>query len=151
MAAKPSDSQTLTFLDTSQLSTPPPVDKSRQLSHGEVIEDSLKDNPDVYQGGAVQKPGAPPPNDEDDLYSESPETKDRRIERDVLSRSVVAGRTATVRDDPSMIATRKEQAAGYPVDYDDEQHTAQAASHKSQPSRPAFPANEESAYCCRHL
>ena len=105
-----SNSQSLELIDVSGEPTPPPTTKDKELW---VVEDSLKDNPGVYQGGAVQTPGGSFIEDEeDDLYGESPEAQTRRIAREALCESLSISKeasTLTAEDSHAASGARKEQ------------------------------------------
>ena len=93
-----SPSQTEVLLEVSQ---PSPDAKQNSIVRDEVVEDSLKDNPEAYRGGAVKSPQAPLSEEEDDLYSESPKAKARRVSRsgDSAKTEVAAPSTNTARQE----------------------------------------------------
>lgn len=112
-----------------------------------VVEDSLKDHPEVYQGGAVQTPQALVlDDDEDELYSESPEAKNRRLAKEALAlgRGVSPMRDASVatrEDEPSNIDPKKLQR----TDGQSIEESSHARPQKPQPIEQKAPnANGES-------
>jgi hypothetical protein len=101
MAADTEGSQTEYLIEVSQDS---PIAKLQSVARDEVVEDSLKDIPEAYQGGTVKMPQAPLSDDEDDLYSETPEAKERRLSSN--STSAKTGEAG-----PSMNTARQERLA----------------------------------------
>ena len=92
MASIPHD-LTVTTLDVSQNARSSPMNYSGTVpvQHTiEVVEDSLKDVPEVYRGGAVRTPQPLPPDDyeNEDLYSVTPEAKNAPKERPAAKKSI---------------------------------------------------------------
>ena len=129
-----SNSQSLELIDVSGEPTPPPTTKDKELW---VVEDSLKDNPGVYQGGAVQTPGGSFIEDEeDDLYGESPEAQTRRIAREALRESLSISKeasTLTAEDSHAASGARKEQPVSSRTAEEQARRTSQKARPVDQP------------------
>jgi hypothetical protein len=111
MASNSQSFRTETTINVSQNAHSSPVNYSGTVpvqENVEVVEDSLKDIPEAYRGGAVKTPQRLPPDDEDDddLYAVSPQAKSAPRERPAASKSV-----EPAQDDPSDVAAAELEAA----------------------------------------
>ena len=84
--------RTETTIDVSRNAHSSPVNYSGTVpvqETVEVVEDSLKDIPEAYRGGAVKAPQPLPPDDEDDdLYVVSPRAKNAPKERPAANKNI---------------------------------------------------------------
>lgn len=126
MASNSQSFQTETTLDVSQHARSSPKNYSGKVPVQEtldVVEDSLKDVPEAYRGGAVQAPRMLPSDNEDEasLYAVSPEAKTAPKERpaaanksikptkDVPSHAAVAKMTETLGEERNTQQVRPTQ------------------------------------------
>ena len=90
-------------------------DKVQVQESVNVVEDSVKDKPGAYHGGAVQTPKPPPVDDEDELYSLSPAGKRSLEDKKALMRKSRAANTLsqplTTRKTNSGMQPQREEVA----------------------------------------
>lgn len=74
--AAPFSSQTEIVLDAGADTSPASARKEWQVENTvDIVEDSIKDIPQAYRGGAVQSPQPPDQDEDEDLYDVSPQGK----------------------------------------------------------------------------